>query len=409
MAKPKVRWDWISRICLRAASSVIVLTVVLGLAVVVPRSAQAQKFETLYRFRGAHGEGPDYGSLSRDAAGNLYGTTDSGGALGLGNVFKLNTARKVTVLYSFTGGSDGANPYGGVTTDREGSLYGTTASGGDLSCGGGYGCGTVFKLDTTGRKTILHFFNGNDGDHPYAGLLLDAKGDLYGSTEYGGSNYGTVFKVSVTGKYRVLHRFEGQDGEYPGFGSLVRDADGNLYGTTYKGGRYGEGTVFKVSKTGKERVLYSFGTQGAQPLAGLFLDEKGNLYGTTTMGGASNAGTVFRLEASGKYAVLYSFTGGADGAAPDAGVCVDSNGILYGTATLGGDVNCNGSWGCGTVFKLEPSGKVTVLHTFTGNDGALPMADLIKDTAGTFYGTTYLGGHMSCNGDGCGVVFKFTP
>ncbi len=382
--------------------------------VVATQAAQAQTFKTLYRFDGTHGESPYFGSVMQDAAGNLYGTTESGGAYGFGNVFKLSTAGKVTVLYSFTGGSDGANPYGGVTMDSKGALYGTTALGGDLGClNGGYGCGAVFKLDA-GKETVLHkFAGGTDGEYPYAGLLQDAEGNLYGTTEDGGSGYGTVFTVDAIGKYTVLHRFSGQnDGEYPGFGSLVRDTNGNLYGTTYQGGRSGAGTIFEVSKNGKETVLYNFrltGTKGSQPLAGLFRDEEHNLYGTTTVGGASNMGTVFRLDAKGKYTVLHSFTGGADGATPDAGVFVDRMGVLYGTATLGGDGNCNAPWGCGTVFKLDAFGKVTVLHTFTGNDGGLPMADLIRDAAGNLYGTTNLGGYINCDGDGCGVVFKVTP
>ena len=197
------------------------------------------------------------------------------------------------VIYSFAGGSDGADPLAGLVRDAASNLYGTTYAGGD------YGSGTVFKLDTTGKEAVLHSFSGGpDGGYPYAGLILDAAGNLYGTADSGGSSGGgIVFKISSAGKETVLHSFKGgKDGEYP-YASVIRDAVGNLYGTTYGGGASGWGTVFEIDPTGKETVLYSFAgaADGASPEGGLVQDTAGHLYGTTKYGGALGAGTVFEL------------------------------------------------------------------------------------------------------------------
>jgi uncharacterized repeat protein (TIGR03803 family) len=203
------------------------------------------------------------------------------------------------VLYSFIGGNDGKYPEAGVIQDAKGNLYGTTSYGG-ASC---Y-CGTVFVLDTHGTETLLHSFaGGTDGVDPYAGLLMDAKGNLYGTTSEGGtSGYGAVFKLTKAGKETVLYSFcpEGypctDDGASP-YAGLVMDAKGNFYGTTGSGGTSGYGTVFKLSKSGKESVLYSFtGLDGENPYLGfLLMDAKGNLYGTTSYGGSDGYGTVWKL------------------------------------------------------------------------------------------------------------------
>lgn len=377
-------------------------------------------YEELYAFteKGDYdGEYPYFGALVRDAAGNLFGTTESGGTFNYGTVFKVSKTGNETVLYNFTGGADGGNPYGGLTIDGEGNLYGTTSLGGDLSCANGNGCGIAFRQSNSGQETVLHrFAGGTDGDHPSAGLLRDAKGNLYGTTQYGGSGYGIVFKLDASGKYTVLHRFRARgDGQNPGFGVLVRDAKGNLYGTTYQGGIDGVGgAVFTVSSSGKEKVLHTFAvTDGVQPFGGLIRDAKGNLYGTTWGGGSETCrcGTVYRLDAKRNYAVLHRFTGKADGANPQAGLLEDAEGNLYGTASLGGDLSCNDTNGCGTVFKLNVARKVSVLHTFEGYEGTYPVAPLIRDVEGNFYGTTNGGGFAACDADfyGCGVVFKITP
>jgi uncharacterized repeat protein (TIGR03803 family) len=400
------------------------LAILLGLAA-APPSAHGQTFTVLHSFKGGtDGEGPN-GSVVRDAAGNLYGTTEYGGGGtcftgdGCGTVFKVDTAGKETVLYSFTGGADGALPLASVIRDAAGNLYGTTEAGGDLTCNDGVGCGTVFKLDTDGKETVLHSFTGKDGTSPIAGVIRDAAGNLYGTTPQGGAfSSGTVFKLDTSGNETVLYNFMGgrggTDGSYPD-GALIRDAAGNLYGTTQLGGNYSFGTVFKVDSTGKETVLYRFfgGWNGRNPSGGVIMDKGGNLYGTTEVGGDSFDGTVFKLSPVGNKPVLYHFTGGADGVYPVAGVIADTAGNLYGTTQFGGGIACFGG-SCGTVFKLDKTGNETVLHSFTGGaDGATPVAGLVRDAAGNLYGTAYFGGDVSgsfCAGvGGCGVVFKIAP
>ena len=327
--------SWFFRIHRKAAGAALGLGIVLAPAVVASRSVQAQTFTLLYTF-----------------TGGMDGSTPVGGASGYGTVFKLDTTGKETVLHSFSGaGGDGAFPLGGVVRDEQGNLYGTTEVGGTSNCG------TVFKLDTTGKETVLYSFAGmgGDGRSPWAGVVRDGQGNLYGTTVGGGvSDLGTVFKVDTTGKETVLHSFTGTvvDGAQPMTG-LVLDTKGNLYGTTNSGGRGiegGNGVVFKVSKAGLETVLYRFPATGAKgtPPRGVVRDMQGNLYGTTVFHGAFGWGTVFKRAPTGNLTVLYNFTGGnADGGDPYAGVVQDSQGNLYGTTSAG-------AIGYGTVFKITP-------------------------------------------------------
>jgi len=248
---------------------------------------------------GVDGESPEVG-LVRDAAGNLYGTTEFGGVPGAGVVFKVDTSGTETVLYSFTGGADGGYPEAGLVRDSAGNLYGTTNNGGPS------GAGVVFKLDAKGTETVLYAFTGGtDGGNPEAGLIRDAEGNLYGTTVDGGlttnSGYGVVFKLDTSGTETVLYSFTGgTDGANP-YAGLVRDPAGNLYGTTYGGGRRfgnnGFGVVFEIGADGTETVLHTFKGRagGAHPRAALIRDSKGNLYGTTVDGGTSGNGVVFKL------------------------------------------------------------------------------------------------------------------
>ncbi len=397
-------------------------------------NAKPPTYTVLYTFTGgADGAVPEAG-LVRDEKGNLYGTTSSGGndsgcsslgVPGCGVVFTLDVAGNQTVLYTFTGGTDGGIPFAGVIRDAKGNLYGTTSSGGS----GTLPAGTVFKLDNTGQETVLHSFcsatNCADGDTPYAPVIGYA-GNLYGTTagggefcvEYGGC--GVVFRVDRAGNETVLYNFcpngygNCTDGYAPQ-GGLLHDAAGNLYSTTNGGGANGMGTVFKLSATGAETVLYSFagGADGANPLAGLIRDEAGNFYGTTSGGGPSGWGTVFMVDPAGNETVLYSFTGGTDGGFPEAGLVRDEKGNLYGTTFFGGPASPCSSF-CGVVFKVDTSGVETVLYSFTGGaDGSNPAAGLMLGEAGDLYGTTAYGGADSdpaCQtGTGCGVVFKLTP
>jgi len=326
------------------------------------------------------------------------------------------------VLYNFHG-PDGATPLGGLIRDAQDNFYGTTFGGGNLFCDStDYGCGTVFKLTPSGRETVLYRFSGGaDGRYPAAALVRDAQGNLYGTTKEGGDlscdltndGCGTVFRVEVTpnGTETVLYTFTGgADGGYP-VAALVRDEQGNLYGTTEVGGLYGQGTVFMLTPTGTETVLYNFsGPDGAAPMGGLIRDAQGNFYGTTEVGGLYGQGTVFMLTPTGTETVLYTFTGGADGGYPVAALVRDEQGNLYGTTDVGGNSPCFPTGGCGTVFKVSPAGIETVLYAFTGGtDGQNPSGSLILDSQGNLYGTTNLGGDLSCNSYGCGTVFEVIP
>jgi len=317
---------------------------------------------TLYNFLAAHGANPN-STLVQDTNGALYGATQEGGAYNRGAVFKVDNKARETVLYSFVGGTDGEGPIA-VIRGADGTIYGTTEYGGNTGCDS-QGCGTVFKLSPAGKKTTLYTFTGGtDGALPLGGLVQDPAGNLYGVTRAGGDlscndgyGCGTVFEVDAAGTETVVHSFiGGNDGIWPA--GLIRDQESNFYGTTSQGGLFGEGTVFKLDPTGKETVLYSFtgGYDGSQPGAGVVLDAAGNIYGTTTGGGASSCycGVAFMLDTSGKETVLHSFTGGADGAGP-LGVVLDAAGNIYGATRAGGDLSCGSDGeGFGTVFKITP-------------------------------------------------------
>jgi uncharacterized repeat protein (TIGR03803 family) len=405
----------------------VLLATLLLLSLSAVRPAQAQTFTVLYAFRGrGDGRAPET-AVIKDLDGSLYGTTLKGGRFDYGIVFKLNINGKETILHSF-GGTDGLWPSGALIRDAAGNVYGTTADGG-TSKGGGctFGCGTVFKLDKIGKETVIHRFTDQaDGANP-AGLVWDELGNLYGTT-YGGGSYtcgmsgcGVVFKVDKTGKYTVLYTFTGgSDGEAPQAG-LVRDSAGNLYGTTSIGGivttcHVGCGTVFKLEPDGNKTVLYNFtgGSDGAYPNGALIQDAEGNLYGTTQVGGeltcgrGEGCGALYKLDPTGTETVLYSFRGQPDGENPTGGVVRDSAGNLYGTTAFGGNRTCLWTVGCGTVFKVDTAGHETALYNFSDPDGSQPSG-LMRDAVGALYGTTAWGGKRGCLPYGCGVVFKLTP
>lgn len=392
----------------------LTMAVLCLLLIVGFQPAEAQTETVLYSFCAQTGC-PDGSNpradLVMDTAGNLYGTTLYGGTSGVGTVFELSPSGTETVLHSFAAShTDGHYPYAGLLMDTTGNLYGTAQS------GGAKGLGTVFKLSPNGTETLLYSFcvlaACADGYHPRAGLIMDTKGNLYGTAFDGGAyDAGAVFELSPSGTETVLHSFCQQtgcpDGYYPQAG-LVMDTNGNLYGTTLYNGAYGGGTVFKISSDGTATTFYNFCTatgckNGRYPQAGLILDTNGNLYGTTYGGGAYGKGTVFELSPSGAETVLHSFcarTGCSDGSHPRADLVMDTAGNLYGTTYYGGTNSV------GTVFKLSPNGTETVLHSFAanGSDGTHPYAGLVTDTMGNLYGTTYSGG-----ANGYGTVFKVTP
>ena len=315
--------------------------------------------------------------------------------------FGFARAASESVVYSFKGGSDGAHPYAGLL-NQNGILFGTTAEGGPGNCQNG--CGTIFKVTTTGIETVIHAFKGGrDGAVPVSGVI-NVAGSFYGTTQAGGAHtWGTAYKVTPAGAEAVLHAFKNvPDGYLPN--SNLIELNGRLYGTTAGGGvDQSDGTVFKLTTAGIEKVLYAFtgGSDGLYPVASL-TNVGGVLYGTTLGGGASNAGTVFKVTTAGVETVLYAFKDGSDGSAP-AGGLVNVGGTLYGTTQYGGGSGCSPYPGCGTVFAVMPDGSEKVLYAFKGgNDGFGPVAGLIN-VGGTLYGTTQNGG-----ASGAGTVFQVT-
>jgi uncharacterized repeat protein (TIGR03803 family) len=382
--------------------------------------AHGQTFKVLYTFQGGPGDGATpAGKLIMDSSGNLYGLTEYGGArtLGWGTIFKVDsTTGKESVLYRFTGGADGGYAYGGLVLDSAGNLYGTTAEGGSSNCGDG--CGVVFEFTRTGKETVLYsFLGGNDGADPNGDLVRDKFGNLYGTAYWGPYGfYGVAFKVDKKGNETVLHQFTGvPDGEAP-VGGLIRDGKGNLFGTTSAGGGGpclgGCGTVFKLHKNGKESVLYRFlaSPDGAFPYSGLLQGKSGNLFGTTYNGGdpscndlGPGCGTVYEVNFSGREQILYRFRAKKKEDSPIGGLIADADGNLYGTTA--GDLEFGQATSYGTVFKLDASGKETLLHRFTGaDDGCTPRGDLTFDSAGNLYGVA-----SGCGSTGDGVVFKISP
>ena len=386
----------------------------------------------VYSFNGSGG-GPrlPYAGLIRDSAGHLYGTTEFGGTYNQGTVFEVtpnaNGNWTETVLYSFTGGADGGQPSGGLTFDAAGNLFGTNF-GGSTNCK--LGCGTIYKLTPSSSgwaETVVYSFTGgSDGGEPYAGLVSDAQGNFYGTTLLGGNlgavcsaGCGTVFKLSQSNGIwteNVLYAFAGgNDGALP-YAAVAFDAAGNLYGTTTSGGPYGSGTVFRLtagqSGSWTENVLHAFtgGKDGQYPTGSLVSDTAGNLYGTTSKGGVKGYGVVFKLSPTSggtwQELVLHTFWN-TPAANPAAGLVMDAGGNLYGTTLLGADLSSCGA-GCGTLFKLSPasggSWTFAVLYLFgRATDGFQPSGQLILDAAGHLYGTTQAGGAY-----GAGLLFEIS-
>jgi uncharacterized repeat protein (TIGR03803 family) len=412
----------------RGVHALLALTVALMLAAAITTTAQAQTYTVLYSFMGGTDGAYPAAGLIRDAEGILYGTTGENAQAGCtsycGNVFRIDPDGNETTLHTFVGGNDGSAPSSGVVRDHGGNLYGTTLNGGK----GAGSLGVVYKIDPAGRENILHYFpeTPKDGIGP-DGVVLDSEGNLYGTTIEGpgtgcGFGCGIIFKLDSAGKETITTRFHEKG--YWEAGYLVRDAAGNEYGVVGIGGGtgcggIGCGAVFKVDPEGKLSVVYAFrgGSDGLEPNGPVVIDKAGNLYGVTWEGGDTSAcppsgcGTVYKIDTTGKETVLRKFSL-SDGYLPYGGLVLDSKGNLYGT-TFAGGANCLPG-GCGTVYKLDKAGKETVLYSFTGGtDGDEPFAGLVRDKAGNLYGTTinggYTGGTGLCFPIGCGVVFKLTP
>jgi uncharacterized repeat protein (TIGR03803 family) len=411
-----------SRISARTALAVAKLAIAVVLA--MGSTFTSAQYSILYSFTGKADGGNPYSPLIRNSEGDLFGTTEFGGHVGTGYgvFFKLSGSGTESVLHTFEK-TDGMSPIGQIVRDAAGNFYGTTLDGGaSLS-------GSLYKMDKTGIVTNLFSFHPFVGRVPEAGPILDAEGNLYGTLNSGGGSQGTatqydgvVYEFSNANVYTELYRFttpttgtQTTDGLFPG-STLLRDSSGNLYGTTTEGGNYrctsGCGTVFKISPTGVEKVMHRFAgksrNDGGYPEGGLIRDSAGDFYGTTSIGGSANQGTIYKMDTTGAVTILYSFQGGSDGSEPFGNLVMDSSGNLYGTTFAGGVVNCTfqGFVGCGIVFKLDTSGVETVLHAFAGapTDGAQPVVGLILGSDGNLYGTTLHGGTSNA-----GTVFKIAP
>ncbi len=433
-AKPRsLQTSWWARAC--AALMLCAATAI---------ASPAQTFTSLFNFDNTDGYYP-YAGLVQATDGNLYGTTIYGGAktncqfvIGCGTAFKMTPSGTLTMLYSFCSQNDctdGSAPQAALVQATDGSFYGTTEFGGvNDSCeffSAPSGCGTVFKMTPSGALTTVYSFCAQsgctDGREPSAGLVEGTDGNFYGTTFGGGANVncylgnssgcGTVFKITPGGTLTTLYSFCSvlenyvcTDGAEPQ-AALVRATDGNFYGTTAAGGgvfNFG-GTVFKITPSGTLTTLYSFCLQGCgtgEDPAALIQGTDGNFYGTTSAGGLDvcipmpGCGTVFKITPSGTLTAVHSFDG-TDGAVPTAGLVQGTNGNLYGTTEFGG------ANGAGTIFGTTPSGTLTTLYSFCSQsgctDGEYPQAGLVQDTNGSFYGTTPVAGV-----DGYGTVFSLS-
>ncbi len=394
-------------------------------------ASSAQTLTTICNFDNTDGSVP--AALVQATNGSLYAPTISGGAnatlcggLGCGTIFKITTDGKLTTLLSLDG-SDGSSPFGlPLIQATNGDFYGALQAGGAYPtlCGGS-GCGTIIKITPSGTLTTLYNFcsqsNCTDGSNPLA-VVQGTDGDFYGTTLSGGANCvadggcGTVFKITPSGTLTTLYNFCSQsncaDGAEP-FAAVMQASDGNFYGTTLIDGANGYGTIFKITPTGALTTLHSFDyTDGFGPLW-LIQASNGDFYGATIYGGASSActdgcGTVFKITPSGTLTTLHSFDS-SDGSWPRTPVQA-TDGVFYGTTKYGGaNTNTSCTTGCGTIFKITPSGTLTTLYNFCGQsgctDGISPAAELLQDTNGKFYGATYLGGTSDACTDGCGTIF----
>jgi uncharacterized repeat protein (TIGR03803 family) len=369
-------------------------------------AASAQTFETLVNFDGSDGSNPFYMSLVQGADGSFYGTTLGGGTNEHGTVFQVSQGGTLTTLHSFHD-TDGQAPYAGLVLGVGMEFFGTTAYG-----GGNDGAGTVFKVSAGGALTTLHLFDGTHGFEPWGALLRTTTANMFGTTYAGGANNaGTIFRIDPSGVFATEYSFCAQpdctDGANP-LGGLLQATDGSLYGTTGGGGASGNhGTVFRFNPEGTLETLHSFdGADGAGPYSGLIQAADGVFYGTTPRGGANDDGTIFKITAKGTLTTQHVFEA-SDGAFPFGPLIQGTDGNFYGMTILGGDLTCSAPNGCGTVFKMTPSGGLTTLHYFEGNDGTDPYGGLLQATNGMFYGTAELGGNLACSPpNGCGTVFS---
>lgn len=385
---------------------------VLALAFAMSTRAAAQTWTKLYIFdsedacdKGGVGEpaSPVYsGVLAQARDGNIYGTSDLGGACGYsqGTVYQMTPSGNLTVIHSFGGSDIGAAADGGVTLGSDGNLYGTTKG------GGAHNRGTIFMIPAAigGTITYLHEFNGTDGAYPTAPPIEGSDGYFYGTTWQGGAVVGTVYRMAPTPPYSITSY------SLPGFAyptaPLMQATDGNFYGTTSGGGTHSLGTVFQMTSKGKLKTIYSFdNVNGAFPKAALIQGSDGNFYGTTSAGGdlttcsGNGCGVVFQLTPTGKtIKVLRNLNGTTDGSDPLGGVLAATDGKLYGVTAV------EATTGDGTLYELTPQNKnfiFSVPFTFSRlTSGRYPQLTLLQHTNGVVYGDTWEGGTLTEEGGG---------
>jgi uncharacterized repeat protein (TIGR03803 family) len=372
-------------------------------------SSPAQTFTTLASLGKTTGDFPK-ASLVQGLDGNYYEVTTEGGpytfypcsTFGCGTVFKISPGGTVTLVHNFNG-SDGNFSSTGLALATNGDFYGTSG-GGATSSSCPSACGTVFVMTAGGTLRVLHSFNGTDGSAPL-GLVQALDGNFYGTTQFGGANNGgTFFQMTPRGAVTTLYNFCSQtncaDGSFP-IGTVVQATNGNFYGTTINGGANNWGTVFEITPPGTITTLHSFIIENGNsdnPTSGLVQASNGKFYGTT-QGGANGYGTLFEITPAGTFTTLHSFNG-TDGSLPLGTLLEATDGNLYGTTQ-------NQQNGHGTIFQITLAGMLTILHTFDGTDGDAPQSGLVQGTDGILYGATYGGGVGICHPapPGCGTVY----
>ncbi len=395
-------------------STTLFLFLALALCLVTVIAAPAQTYTTLFRFNADQGYGPS--ALVQSANGNFYGTTGLDGIYGSGTVFEVSPTGEYKTLYSFCAQSncpDGEYPPAALAKGSNGHFYGVTQE------GGANGYGTVFEITPSGTLTTLYNFcaqpNCSDGGLPQGGLLQARNGNFYGTTTQGGTaGLGTIFEMSPTGQQRVLYSVcslaNCADGYLP-IASLIQATNGEFYGTMSHGGAQGVGTVFELTPAGVLNTLYNFCSlpacsDGEYPSASLMQSTSGMLYGTVTSGGSHSYGAIFEITPAGKFKRLYSFCAQpscTDGSYPYAALLQATDGNFYGTTVRGGSY---GAYGEGTLFKFTPPSTLTTLYSYCDpscNTAGSPYSAMIQATNGLLYGTTGEGGE-----DSAGTVFSLS-
>jgi uncharacterized repeat protein (TIGR03803 family) len=374
----------------------LLMATILAIAALGVSSAHAQNTYTdIHDFNTSTLVSPEYaGLLAQGRDGSLYGTTPSGGTLGFGGVFKITPTGTYSVIYNFDGTAHGKTPRSGLTLGTDGNFYGTTWQGGTSNYG------TVFQVTAAGILTVLHNFSYSDGGNPYSPPVQGTDGSYYGATEAGGTGSGTVYKITSSGTFTSLHSFSFSECATP-VAPLIQGTDGNFYGTCETGGAAGgDGSVIKITSAGVVTVMYSFDfTHGSHPNGPLVQGTNGNFYGTTSGGGSLDGGVVFKLTSAKVLTVLYNFNakpGSVDGNLVDAGVIQATDGNFYGV-TDGGGTN-----GFGIVYEITPAGVYSVLFNLVKATGSVPQTTLRQHTNGKLYGEANSGGANSL-----GALFSF--